>query len=61
MPGLVPGIPHWNASRPPKRDRRDKPGDDASGETYFTGATATAMVQTSLPRLTISRLSFGPI
>ena len=28
---------------------------------HFTGATATAMVQTSWPRLTISRLSFGPM
>src|SRR5277367_4506672 len=28
---------------------------------YFTGATATAMVQTSWPRLMISRLSFGPM
>jgi hypothetical protein len=28
---------------------------------HFTGATATAMVQTSFDRLMISRLSFGPI
>ena len=28
---------------------------------HFTGATATAIVQTSLPRLMISRLSFGPM
>src|SRR5262249_13930323 len=28
---------------------------------HFTGATATRMVQTSLPRLTISRLSFDPM
>ena len=30
-------------------------------ESYFTGATATAIVQTSWPRLMISRLSFGPM
>ena len=28
---------------------------------HFTGATATAIVQTSLLRLMISRLSFGPM
>ena len=32
-----------------------------SFEAHVTGATATAMVQTSLPRFTISRLSLGPI
>ena len=35
-----------------------------AGEDYgrhFTGATATAMVQTSLPRLMISRFSLGPM
>ena len=30
-------------------------------QSHFTGATATAMVQTSLLRLMISRLSFGPM
>ena len=28
MPGLVPAIPFGMAQRVPKRDRRDKPGDD---------------------------------
>ena len=50
-------------------DDSDLPVTDARGQAsrahdltlHFTGATATAMVQTSLPRLTISRLSFGPM
>jgi hypothetical protein len=45
------GRTRWLAP-PPFRGRK---------ESHFTGATATAMVQTSLLRLMISRLSFGPM
>gem|GEM_PF-4104609 len=46
--------PHLLASLapPPFRGRK---------ESHFTGATATAIVQTSLLRLMISRLSLGPM
>src|SRR5579885_3745023 len=39
MAGLVPAIPIREALCPPKRDRRDKPGDDklrAMAEIHFT-------------------------
>jgi hypothetical protein len=59
-----PGLSRPSTSfllRPPQGvDARHKAGHDAGGP-HFTGATATAMVQTSLPRLMISRLSFGPM
>src|SRR5271165_1446377 len=35
--------------------------DDGAARHHFTGATATAMVQTSFDRLMISRLSLGPM
>jgi hypothetical protein len=58
MPGLVPGIHVFFVGK--DVDGRDKPGHDALMR-HFTGATATAIVQTSWPRLTISRLSLGPM
>ena len=54
----VPAVSLRKALRPLK-GHRDKSGDDDND--YFAGgvATATAIVQTSLPRLMISRVSFG--
>ncbi len=58
MPGLVQGIHAFRLGK--DVDGRDKPGHDALRR-HFTGATATAIVQTSLLRLMISRLSLGPM
>ena len=57
MARLVPAISLRRAQCLSKQGRRDRPGDDT---VYFGGiATATTMVQTSLPRLMISRVSLG--
>jgi hypothetical protein len=61
MAGLDPAMHQLRKKHLAKgMDPRVKPGGGACGD-HFTGATATAMVQTSLPRLMISRLSFGPM
>src|SRR5205807_2014564 len=39
MPGLDPGIPLRRAQCHPKRDRRDKPGDDVITLLYAGGQT----------------------
>jgi hypothetical protein len=65
MAGLVPAISIHEALRPPIGIAGTSPAMTAEfaalPRRHFTGATATAIVQTSLPRLTISRLSFGPM
>src|SRR5690348_13901023 len=50
------------AERPPHPDPLPLKGEREKKEDHFGGVDiATTMVQTSLPRLTISRSSFGPM
>ena len=65
MAGLVPAI-HVLFSAKEDVDARHKAGHDGvcvAATDHYAGAlaTATKIVQTSLVRLTISRLSFGPM
>src|SRR5262249_15014539 len=63
MAGLVPAIPIERArSCPPKRDRRDKPGDDegngiATKQCSLTGKCSSRLVATTVDDL-VSRVLF---
>ncbi len=55
------GLAQNRGGAPSPSLRSTSPRAAGRGDFYFTGATATAIVHTSLLRLMISRLSFGPM